>query len=178
MLHLPISKPARERLAYAAMSLLIVWHTTAMVIESAPDSIATPAVPPPLQPYMTLFGMENNWGFFAPNVHAGTQFRYVIEDAAGKHHSFAPGEQLSRFSPTSIWFKDRYKSIMDYPDAYGDAVAASLCQEHAALRPVAITLLRVEQKGYWPEDRLAGKQLLDPELIDVENLKTVQCPAR
>jgi len=108
----------------------------------------------------------------------GTQFRYVVEDAAGKRYSFVPGDQLSTFHPTSIWFKDRYKSIMDYPDAYGDAAAASLCVQHAALHPVAITLLRVEQKGYWPEDRLAGKHLLDPELVDVGALKTVQCPAK
>ena len=178
MLHLLASRPARERLAYAAMSLLIVWHTTAMVIESAPDSAATRAVRHIFQPYLTLLGMENNWGFFAPNVHVGTQFRYVVEDAAGKRSSFTPGDQLSRFHPISIWFKDRYKSIMDYPDAYGDAAAASLCQEHAALHPVAVTLLKVEQKGYWPEDRLAGKHLLDPDLVDVQILKTVQCQAK
>jgi hypothetical protein len=178
MLHLRISKPERERLAYAAMSLLIVWHTIAMVIESAPDSAATQAVRGVFQPYLTLFGMENNWGFFAPNVHVGSQFRYVVEDAAGQRSVFAPGAQLSRFHPATIWFKDRYKAIMDYPDFYGDAAAASFCREHAALHPVTVTLLRVDQNRYSPEDRLAGKDPLDPDLVDVETLKTVSCPGK
>jgi len=171
------SKAARERLAYAAMSLLIVWHTIAMVIESAPESEATQAVRAIFHPYMSLFGMANNWGFFAPNVQMGTQFRYVIEDAQGKRTSFAPGAELSRFHPATIWFKDRYKAVMDHPEVYGDAAAASICREHAALHPVSVTLIRVEQMGYWPEDRLAGKDLLDPDLVDVEILKTAPCPA-
>jgi hypothetical protein len=178
MLHLSASKQARERIAYAAMSLLIVWHTGAMVVAPAPDSVMTLTLRRLFQPYLTLFAIDNNWAFFAPNVRAGALLRYVVEDAAGQRYSFAPSVELSRFNPTTLWFKDRDQAILDYPVAYADAAGASLCRRHAALHPVTVTLLRVEQKEYWPKDRLSGKQILDPEFVDVEPLKTVSCPSK
>jgi hypothetical protein len=176
MWHLLTSKPWRERLTYTAMSLLVVWHTLAMVVESSPDSVITRGARLLFHPYLSLFGLDNNWGFFAPNVNEGVQFRYVVEDAAGDRHTFIPADALSRFLPTSIWVKDRYKAVMTLPETYGDAAAASLCRDHASLHPVTITLLKIEQKDYWPEDRLNGKHPLDPEFVDVNTLKTVRCP--
>jgi hypothetical protein len=58
--------PARERLACAAMSLLIVWHTLAMGIAPAPESAITASARPLFDPYLTLFRLDNNWAFFAP----------------------------------------------------------------------------------------------------------------
>jgi hypothetical protein len=178
MLHLLTSKQGRERLTYAAMSLLVVWHTLAMLVASSPDSAMTRSVRLLFDPYLTLFRLDNNWGFFAPNVQTGVEFRYVVEDAAGTRHTFTPSDELSRFPPTWIWFKDHYKAVMESPETFGDAEAALRCREHASLRPTTITLLEIEQKAFWPEDRLRGKHPLDPELVDVHTLKTVRCPDR
>jgi hypothetical protein len=169
------SQQWRERLVYAAISLLLVWHTLAMVVASAPDSLMTRSVRPLLHPYLTLFRLDNHWGFFAPNVDPGVQFRYVIEDAGGKHHTFIPADKLSRFDPNSIWIRDRYRDVRESVDTFGDAAAAVLCREHASLHPVAITFLEVAQRDFSREDRLSGKHPLDPEFVDVHSLKTIQC---
>jgi hypothetical protein len=171
-----ILKRARSPLAYAAMSALLVWHCIAMVVASAPDSLLTHSARALFNPYLTLLRLDNNWGFFAPEVPIGYQFRYAIEDAAGRRHDFTPDEALSRFHPNSIWLRDRYKTIMQEPEVYAEAAAAAICREHAALRPVAVTLIEVEQKEFWPEDRLNGKHPLDPEFVNVTELKTVPCP--
>jgi hypothetical protein len=174
-----VSIPARERrrLATTAMSLLVVWHSLAMVVAAAPDSAIARAARPLFDPYLTLFRLDNKWGFFAPNVDQGFQFRYVVEDASGTRHTFVPADQLSRFHPTSLWIKDRYKAVMMYPEAHGEATAAALCREHAALRPVSIALLEVEQKEFRPEHQRSGKHPLDPEFVTVNTLMTVRCAA-
>jgi len=176
MLH-QIPKQWRQRLAYAGMSLLVSWHTFAMVVAPSPDSDITDAARSILDPYLALFRLDNGWGFFAPDVGHGSQFRYVIEDATGKRHTFIPAEKLNRFHPTSIWMRDRYIAVMEKPKAYADAAAAALCQEHAELKPVTVTLLQFEQKDFFPVHRLMGKQPLDPEFVTVKTLKTVPCSA-
>jgi hypothetical protein len=175
MLHLLTSKQWRQHLAYAGMSALVAWHTLAMVIAPSPESDITEAARSLVQPYLTLFWLDHNWSFFAPGVENGSQFRYVVEDAAGKRHTFIPADKLSRFHPTSIWMRDRYIAVMESPQTYGDAAAASLCREHASLNPIAVTLIEIEQKAYWPAHRLSGKQPLDPEFVTVNTLKTVPC---
>ena len=173
----------RERLVYVAMSLLVAWHTFVMVVAVSPDSVITRAAWSLIYPYVILFNLDNYWGFFAPKVGPSYQFRYVVEDAAGRKHMFIPTDQLSRFSPNSIWLRDHYRVIMDSVDTYGDITVAKLCREHAALRPVAISLLEVEGiegegKEFGPQDRRLGKNPLDPEFVTVHTLKTIRCPAQ
>jgi hypothetical protein len=167
---------ARPSLAYAAMSVLLVWHTLAMVVVALPDSEFAWYARMPFHAYVTLFRLDNKWGFFAPDVNKGYQFRYVIEDAAGARHSFVPAEKLDRTRPDYIWVTDWYKVVSRSPDTYGEAAGAALCREHAALRPISVTLMELEQKPFWPADLLAGKQPMDPEFVTVNTLKTVQCP--
>ena len=90
------SKPARERLAFAALSLLIVWHTIAMAIASAPESEIIASARLLFHPYLTLFRLDNNWGFFAPTVELGGQFRYVVEDGAGQRSHLCPGREIEQ----------------------------------------------------------------------------------
>jgi len=107
----------------------------------------------------------------------GLQFRYVVEDAGGARHTFIPAEKLAKLLPTYIWITDWYKAVSAAPDTYGETVGAALCREHAALRPTAITLMELEQKPFWPEDLLAGKHPLDSEFVNLNTIKTVQCPS-
>jgi hypothetical protein len=172
------TKWGRPFLTYAAMSLFIVWHTLAMVIAVSPDSVLTQAARQLFGPYLLLFNLDNYWGFFAPDVGTSYQFRYVVEDAAGQQHVFIPTDKLSRFNPNSIWLRDRYRDIMASVDMYGDVTVAELCREHAALRPVAITLLEVEGKEFGPKDRRLGKNPLDPEFVTVNTLRTIRCPVQ
>jgi hypothetical protein len=172
------SRPAWGVVAYTAMSLLLVWHTLAMMIASAPESDITAAARVLLNPYLTLFRLNNRWGFFSPAVDLGVQFRYVVEDAAGQRHTFVPADKLSRFHPTSIWFRDRYRAIMASFETHSEAAAAEFCREHAAQQPVSITFLEIEQKHFAAEDRLSGKRPLDPEFVSEHTLGTIKCPAQ
>ncbi len=43
----------REPLIYAAMSLLVAWHTLVMVVAVSPDSVITRAARALVQPYLT-----------------------------------------------------------------------------------------------------------------------------
>jgi hypothetical protein len=165
-------------LAYTAMSALVVWHTLAMLVGPGPNSASALAARRPFEPYLTLLRIDDRWGFFAPNVDRGSQFRYVVEDTGGQRHTFIPAEKLSRLHPTSIWFRDLYQSVIEAPDTLGDAVAASFCRQHAALQPKAITLQQVVLGTFLPADRLRGKDPLDADFVDVKDLKTIRCPDR
>lgn len=165
-------------MAYGAMSLLVVWHTLAMVVVALPDNKIAWYARLPFQAYVTLFRLDNKWGFFAPDVNTGYQFRYVVEDAGGARHTFVPAEKLDRSHPHSIWITDWYKVVSTSPETYGEAAGVALCREHAALQPISVTLMELEQKPFWPEDLLAGKHPLDPEYVNVTTLKTVQCPGK
>jgi hypothetical protein len=90
-----------SKLNYVAMSLFLGWHTLAIVIAPAPGRSATAqSMRVLLQPYLTLFDLDNKWDFYAPNVDRGRQLRYVIEDAAGTSHSFVPTKDLNWFHPS------------------------------------------------------------------------------
>lgn len=156
MWYLVSSRQWRERLSYAAMSLLVIWHTLAMVVAPSPDSELTWSARKLFEPYLTLFMLENGWSFFAPDVSSHPEFRYIVEDAAGQRHTFVPSERWNQFRLT--WVRDwyRYMRVMDSPEIYADAAAAALCREHVSLQPIAITFLKIEPKDFSPADQLAG----------------------
>lgn len=170
------STQRRGRLAYAAMSLLLVWHSLAIVVAASPDNAITRSARLLFEPYLTLFRLKNEWSFYAPDVRVEPEFRYVVEDASGERHTFVPADKLSRYLPTNIWVKDWYIHVMDNPETYGEFVAAYLCREHASLHPVSITLLELDQNEFSPQAQLSGKHPFDPEFFDEKTLATVQCP--
>lgn len=167
-----------SRLTYVAMSTLLMWHTFVMVIGPAPGSPVVGAARWLAQPYLTFFGLQNEWGFFAPTVSLGYRFRYVIEDTTGEKHTFTPADSLNNFRPDSILKRDHYTMLMTMPEIYGDAAGADLCLEHASLNPANVTLLEIEHEEFWPEDLRKGKRPTDAEFVKERTLRTVTCPGR
>jgi len=172
-----ISKVWRERLAYTAMSLFVVWHTAAIIIAPAPDnSVIAVAARPVFQPYLSLFRLDNPWDFFAPSVETGAELRYVLDDARGTRHTFVPTQELSWYLPAYFWYRSWYYGIMDEIDTYAEGAAAFFCRKHAGLRPVAITFVEYQQSDFTPDDQLAGKHPTDSEFVTAKVLKRVPCP--
>jgi hypothetical protein len=172
-----ITKVWRERLAYTAMSLFVAWHTLVMVVAPAPEnSDIVKGLRTVFAPYLQFFRLDNQWDFFAPEVGKNSVLRYVIKDASGVGHTFQPATKLNWFHPSYIWFRDWYLTLMDTPDDFGEAFAALFCREHAALNPVSITFQEIEEQDYGPEDRLRGKQPLDPQFVKVNLVKNYPCP--
>jgi hypothetical protein len=171
-----VSKSWRDRLTYAAMSAFLAWHTVAIVIAPAPDvSPAVQAARVPFQQYLALLRLDSRWDFFAPYIALESEFRYVIEDQAGTDHFFRPTEGLNWFHPTFIWSWALAEAVLLYPESYTDSVAAYLCRKHAALHPVAITMLEAEIRYFTPEDHLAGKRPTDPEFVTEKTVKRLEC---
>lgn len=173
------SIPWRGRLTYLAMSLVVAWHSVAMMVSPAPnDGALVLSLRHIFHPYLALFRLETPWNFFAPVGHHA-QFRYVIEDAAGNEHTFVPSEEPSESLSHYVWWRElKYfnDGIMASPEFRGDAAGALLCQRHASLQPRLVTLLEVVEHNYRPVDELLGRHPLDPELVAVVALRRVACP--
>jgi hypothetical protein len=169
----------RQRLTYLVMSLVVAWHSLAMVVSPAPnDSTLVQSLRFLFHPYLALFRLETPWGFFAP-VGKHAQFRYVVEDSAGTAQTFVPSEEASRSLASYVWwreFKYLNDGVMANPEFRGDAAVALLCQRHAARKPFAVTLWEVVEQNYRPQDEILGKSPLDPEFVAVVPLRRVACP--
>jgi hypothetical protein len=173
------SKQWRERLAYVAMSAFLAWHTLAIVVAPAPDnSVAVQSLRAVLQPYLSLFRLDNKWDSYAPEVGKGHQFRYVIEDGTGTNHVFVPTDELNWYHPNHWWFRAWYDAIVASPETYGDSAAAWFCQKHASLSPISITLLELEELDFSPANHLSGKNPLEPPFVTVNPLQRIQCPGQ
>jgi hypothetical protein len=165
----------RARLVYTAMSAFIVLHTVTLLITPMPDNAMKKAVLSFLHPYVAPFRLNNTWDFYAPGIGYGTQFRYTVEDSAGQHHTFTPAAEISWFNPRYWWSSEWYKSVVKWPDDYAVVAGTLLCKEHAALRPVAVTLTHVQQLAFATTDQLDGKHPMDPEFVEENTIGRIEC---
>ena len=171
------SKRLGGRLAYIAASAFVTWHTLAVIVAPLPDSSAIArAVQPIFYPYLTLFMIGHTWDFYSPNVGTGHQLRYSVEGADGKTLTVSPIDEMSWWHPAYWWFKAWHTQIIAEPDEHGDGFAAFVCAQHAGLKPVAITLLEVQQADFVPADHLDGRHPLEPDYVNVNELKRIECP--
>jgi hypothetical protein len=171
------SKLWRGRLTYVAMSMLVAWHTLAMIFAPVQHTRAgVRALRSVLHPYLTLFALDNYWTFFAPNIDGGYQFRYRLEEADGTHFMFIPINDVSMYSPYFWWIRQMQDAIVYDPDT-ADVAGRLLCRKHASLDPIAVTLMEIEKKDFNPEDYLRGSHPLDPEFVKEKIVKRVPCPA-
>lgn len=165
----------RARLIYTAMSAFIVLHTVTLLITPMPDSVMKQTLLSVLHPYVASFRLNNTWDFYAPGIGYGTWFRYTVEDGAGASHTFTPAAEIGWLNPRYWWSSEWYKSVAKWPDDYAGIAGALLCQEHADLHPVAITLTQVQQKPFATTDQLDGKHPLDPEFIEENTIERIEC---
>jgi predicted DCC family thiol-disulfide oxidoreductase YuxK len=171
------SKRWRERLTYSAMSLFLAWHTVATMLAPVPEkNVIVQAFRGLFQPYLTMTGTDTTWDFFSP-LSSSYQFRYAIEDAAGNEHSFTPIADVNWLTPNHRWDERIFATLISTPALIGDYFTKQFCREHAALKPVAVTLLYLEEKEFWPQDYLLGKQrTTDPANYNLYPLLRADCP--
>jgi len=172
-----ISKRWRQGPIYLAASLFLGWHTIAMMLSPVPpNNVIVQSFRNVFQSYLTLTGTDTTWDFFSP-LGNSYQFRYTIEDANGNQRTFAPITEVSWLTPNQRWNERIYATIISYPSLIGNYFAKSFCREHAALKPVAITLFWIEENGFGPQDYLLGKHpSTDPKNFNVEPLLRADCP--
>lgn len=167
----------RERLVFMAMSAFVVWHTLAIVIAPASDSSElAKAFRGVFGPYLTLFRLDSRWDFYAPTIGKGQQLRYIVESADGDRRTFTPTDDWNWHHPGYWWFRAWNDAIISEPERYADRAIASLCRQHDASRPTAITLILIQQQAFTPADHLAGRHPLDGEFVVESTIKRGPCP--
>jgi len=168
----------RARLTTLAMSLLVGWHSLALFVAPAPaDSTTVQALRSVLQPYLSLLRLDTGWGFFAP-VGKHAQFRYVIKDGGGIDHTFVPTEEAATSIPKYVWWREwkyLFDGIMESAEARASSLGPLLCREHPELDPLFVTLVKIQEENYLPDDVVNGKRPLDPEYATVETLVRIPC---
>ena len=165
----------RERLAYTAMSLFVAWHGLATMIAPAPEgSLAEETLRSIYQPYLSLLKLDNTWDFFAPTVGLTPILSYTVEAADQSTHEFRFMAGVSWFD--FLTFSSWQDEIVEHPRSYGAYAAIYLCNKHAALKPVAITLKAADVEEFTRDDWLEGKRPFDPEFLNVITLNRVSCP--
>jgi hypothetical protein len=171
----PATKRLRTRILYAVGSLFIGWHVIAMLLAPLPDRNGIVLSFRGLfQPYLSFFGLDTTWDFFSP-IGMGHQFRYTIEDADGKEHTFAPIEEVNWLLPERRWYERAFTELMNDPETYGAYFAALYCRKHASLKPVSILLVEMQEQRFWPKDQIAGKRPYDPPFVLANPLMRADC---
>ena len=164
-----------QRAATLAASVLVLWHSAAMVFAPAPASYLKGLASPCFAPYTTLLHLNGQWAFFAPNPDAGHLVRYILEDAAGKRREYRLTEDLSKSNPLFGRYTTLFSAITPDKPSLVASVAAFLCRHHADLKPKRLTFLLVEQLRLSPEFYLEGHRPLDKDHIRVHTLPPVNC---
>ena len=171
-----VPKRWRGPIVYVLMSVFVTWHSICLIVGPAPQTSAiAQALRPLVSSYLDLISLNVKWGFFAP-IGGASEFRYLVLDNTGKVHTFWPTSGLAWYHPSELWIIDRYRTIVQSPDIYGDHLIAGYCRKHIALNPVEIKLQEVSQvEDLLPADHLAGKNPLDREFAATETLRTKKC---
>jgi hypothetical protein len=171
-----IAKQVRNRILYVVGSLLLGWHTIAMMLTPVPDrNDIVRSFRGLFQPYVSFFGLDTTWDFFSP-IGRGHQFRYVISDAEGNDHTFVPIMDINWLLPERRWHERIFTELMNEPSTYGNYIATWYCGKHASLKPVSILLVEMQEGRFWPDDLKKGKQPYDPEYLTSNPLMQVDCP--
>jgi len=101
--------PRWKRRLYMIMSFFVCWQTLAIIVPPMPQgSRLVQSLRSVLQPYITIFRLDNSWSFFAPGVGRGGEFRYVVEGSDGRRHVFHPTEEKGSVPEFYMWREWKY----------------------------------------------------------------------
>ena len=170
--------PRWKRRVYMIMSFFVCWQTLAIIMPPLPQgSGLVQLLRSVLQPYITIFRLDNQWSFFAPGVGRGGEFRYVVEGSDGRRHVFQPTEKRESIPQFYMWreWKYFYDKVMQSADSRGYLIAGLYCKKHEELNPVSVSLLQVSELEFSPSDYLQGYRHNHSKFIQVESLGNYEC---
>jgi hypothetical protein len=171
------AKKRDNRLLYAVGSLFLAWHTVTMILAPVPDrNTIVQSFRDLFQPYLSFFALDTTWDFFSP-IGMGHQFRYTIEDAEGNEHTFIPIADVNWLLPERRWYERAFTELMNDPETYGKYFAALYCRKHAALRPISILLVEMQEQRFARRDYVAGKRPYNPPYLVPNPLMRADCPS-
>jgi hypothetical protein len=170
----PPAAPRLARIARCVGSLAAASWVAVMLVGAGPGSDTMGKIYPVVEPLLDLFGVDNEWGFFAPNPDVGTVVRYRVVDGRGREHEHALHEDLDRSDPMFLRYTTLFMAIADNPETYEPGAVRYLCRRHADLDPRSIAIVVAEQAVVTPEEFLEGTGILDGLEIEVRPAR--RCP--
>lgn len=173
-MQLRTSLPLRP-VPYVLASLFLVWHTLALVIGPAPGSDLMSRIYPVFVPYLDGFNLNNQWGFFAPDPHAGSLLRYGLETTGGERRALHLTEDLSRGDAGFLRYSSLYLTLARQREPFLQAASNYLCRRHEAEQPLAIQFFAGHQLRLGPEQYRAGARPLQDEYVSVEYFEPIAC---
>lgn len=160
---------------YLLASLFLVWHTLALVIGPAPGSSLMGHIYPAFVPWLNSLNLNNQWGFFAPDPHAGSLPRYIVESADGGEQVVRLSETLQRSDAGFLRYSSLYLSLARQREPYLQAAAQYLCRQHRAQVPIAIHFFVGHQLRVGPEQYREGARPLQDDYMTVEYFEPIAC---
>jgi hypothetical protein len=155
------------------MSGFVAWHSLAMIVAPTSDTSAvSQALRRVLTPYLVFFELDHSWRFFGPEVGRGEQLRVVISSQSGQQRAFVPSAEWHWFHPGILGWDER---VMHETEVYAPPFVTFLCRKYAALEPTSISIFRVQENEFRPEDHLNGGHPLDPQFTTVQFVKSLAC---
>lgn len=167
----------RNPFVYGVASIFIVWHLLAIFVGPAPGSYTMGKIYPKFLPYLNVFNLNNEWGFFAPDPHSGSLARYIVEDVQGKQHVFKLNEVIHRGDPAFLRRSSFYLTMMRKREPYLRAGLRHLCKRHTDLKPISVQLFVGHQIIVSRDDYLKGARPLDDHFMNVEFFEPFPCTA-
>lgn len=166
-----------SRIRWALASAFLTLQALAIVAGPAPGSYSMGKVYPWIQPYLRALHLENYWGFFAPDPHAGTVLRGLVEDADGELHVVKMTEALRRNDGAYLRMSSLYYGVgRSEGDRFAQSVARALCRRHAELDPQRVQLMVGSQLPISIDAWREGARPLGLEHMAVEYQEPFPCP--
>ena len=162
---------------FLAASIFLTYHTLAICLAPAPDSYLRRKVAPFFEPYLKIFHLNNNWGYFAPDPASGILMRYRIEDEDGKMHVFKLTENLKRSDPDFMRMTSLFNKMPGMSPAYLQGIASYLCGRNSAIKPVRLQFMEGHQVRLSPWAWFRGKRPMDDEYMRLKLREWRMCKA-
>ena len=156
-------------------SLFLLWHAAVLVIAPGPPSYLMGKVYPEIKPYLQLFNLGHEWGFFASDPAPGSMARYIVTTADGEQHIHKLIEAVPRNHPLYLRYASYYLSLARKYPRYVLGTADYLCDKHQELSPETITFFVGHQRAISRQDWLDGARPLDDGNMSLEYVAPVRC---
>ncbi|MBS0184799.1 MAG: hypothetical protein JSS34_00350 [Proteobacteria bacterium] len=150
------------------MTILILWHSTSMIIAPSPSSQLTDGLYSVFGGYIETFGLFLKWGFFAPNPGKMKTIDFIIIDKLNKEHKVNPLKILKQSDSTYFRHMDLMRNSARYIHLYGPALTQYVCKTYPSNYPKKIKIQVAIQSQIPPKKYTSKINLLDQK----ENFNT------
>ena len=157
--------------------LFSFWHLGAMVVAPMPDCYFKRLITPVYAPYLALFHIGSEWGFFAPDPGRGVEMSFLVTDVMGTEHHLAFSKNLTRSSGTYMRYISLHDNLFAQKPPYIADAASHVCRQYASLTPKSVQFEFGLAAIVLPDDYLAGARPMDASVLQRTRSDVFPCSA-